>query len=321
MFRKRRQPTPHFRLPPPYDPATGQRASLQWQPTHPYCALFQVAAEDTHDNYVVCRGWEPRAGRFYDYVEGDEDKIGFPVAKPYGRRYIGQYQVGQVFPAMLPMGPEASDGVFGPLGTNPGVSETTQGHPADLDEKIVLLYDDEDRPINWMFVGGGGGVVYRRFTFLSALVPNPGNPTHAEAYLVEYDSDAGGYTVNTDETFTVYDPSGYRRAPAYNEDYWERVIGTAWKPQDRDDWELVSLPHQARWIEAVANGPFTTSDLTVTVDGVQYRDGYEPSSAVTSISNKSVSSAYQFSGADDSKGLALYDELTGGYTIWQWECP
>jgi len=46
--------------------------------------MMQVAAEDTHENYVICRGWDIRFNRFFDYADGDEDNPGIPVAKPYG---------------------------------------------------------------------------------------------------------------------------------------------------------------------------------------------------------------------------------------------
>ncbi len=144
--RKRRQPTPHFKLPPSFDPMTGEHAGLQVPGVSPNCALMQVAAEDTHDDYVVCRGYDTRVKRFFDYVEGDTDKIGISVAKPYGSRTAGSYQVGQMFAALLPLGR---------LGQTPSVAATSEGHPADLDEEVEILYDENDKVINWMLVGAG----------------------------------------------------------------------------------------------------------------------------------------------------------------------
>ena len=142
-IRKRRQPTPGFGLPPPYQPITGERAKLIVQGLFPYCALVQVAAEDTHDDYVVCRGYDPRVKRYFDYEEGDADKEGFAVAKPYGNRTSGIYEIGQVFIALLPIGQ---------LGQNPGVAADTEGHPADLDEDVDILYDTDSKVVNWMIV-------------------------------------------------------------------------------------------------------------------------------------------------------------------------
>ena len=45
-IRKRRQPTPAFQIPSPFNPTTGQRAPLQDKGDSPFCALMQVAAED-----------------------------------------------------------------------------------------------------------------------------------------------------------------------------------------------------------------------------------------------------------------------------------
>ena len=73
-IRRRRQPTPHFKLPPPYNALTGERALLQAQGTYPHCAMMQVAAEDTHDDYVVCRGFDTRIKKFFDYDAEDLEK-------------------------------------------------------------------------------------------------------------------------------------------------------------------------------------------------------------------------------------------------------
>ncbi|GAG43279.1 unnamed protein product, partial [marine sediment metagenome] len=54
--RKRRQPSPDFKLPPPYNPVTGEHADLGKKGPIPAVALMQVIQEDTHDNYLVCRG-------------------------------------------------------------------------------------------------------------------------------------------------------------------------------------------------------------------------------------------------------------------------
>jgi hypothetical protein len=80
----------------------GERAPLQMEGVFPYCVLLQVAAEDDQDNYVLCRGFDPRIGKFIDYAEGNSDKPGIPVAKPYGNRSVGMYQIGEMHAALLP---------------------------------------------------------------------------------------------------------------------------------------------------------------------------------------------------------------------------
>jgi hypothetical protein len=148
-FRKRRQPAPSFKMPPPYQPMTGERAQMMTPGNNPFCALFQVAATDDKVNYVICRGFDPRVKAFIDYEEGNSEKPGIPVAKPYGARAIDTYEVGEVHMAFLPLMR---------IGQNPGVAEATEGHPADLDEEVVILYEDDDSSfVNWMFVPRSGG--------------------------------------------------------------------------------------------------------------------------------------------------------------------
>ena len=110
---------------------------------------MQVAAEDEFADYVICRGYDPRIKKYFDYVEGDADKVGIPVAKPWSNRSTGVYTVGHVFPAVLPLTR---------LGQNPGVAATSEGQPADLDEEVEILTTtagepyDEERVINWLLL-------------------------------------------------------------------------------------------------------------------------------------------------------------------------
>lgn len=143
MTRKRRRPTPGFGIPPPYNPITGGHANLRYEGIHPHCAMMQVAVEDTHANYVICRGYDPRVKKFFDYVEGDADKIGIPVAKPWSNRTVGSYTVGHVFPAVIPLTR---------IGQSPGVAATSDGQPADLDEEVDILYADGGTVVNWILI-------------------------------------------------------------------------------------------------------------------------------------------------------------------------
>jgi len=85
----------------------------------------------------------------------------------------------------------------------------------------------------------------------------------------------------------------------------------------------VEVEHQARWIEFVVNDAsgFSQTDASVTVDGVLYHDGYQPSTPVTTVYNKSASSNYMFKGDDNDKGIALFDRENQKYIINQMECP
>lgn len=171
MFRKRRRPTPHFQIPPPFNPITGEHDDLQVEGVIPYCAMMQVAAEDQYDDYVVCRGFDPRILRFVDYEAGNPDKPGISVAKPHGSRGTGkygvgqgparQYRIGEIFPAFLPTQgndhymPPSPRAVEWRIGQNPGVAEGADdfgGHPEELGDRVSSLVDHNDKVVSWMLI-------------------------------------------------------------------------------------------------------------------------------------------------------------------------
>ena len=140
---------------------TGERASLQTHGIFPYCVLMQVAAEDTEAEYVLCRGFDVRINKFIDYEEGNDDKPGIPVAKPYGFRSAGVYELAQVCAAALPVQCSAPSPTTAPmrLGQNPGKAADSVDQPADLDEELEELYTTDGKAVNWMFIGSSGGAV------------------------------------------------------------------------------------------------------------------------------------------------------------------
>jgi len=167
VFRKRRRPTPNFKIPPPYNPIQGENANLRQDGISPFCAMMQVTEEDVYDNYVVCRGFDPRQLKFMENIS---------VAKPFGKRVPGVYKVAEVYPAFLPtqgnanfmdfrnvvyVPPSPSD-VLWRVGQNPGVVSggLTGGQPEVLSEEIGILYDNNGKVINWLLIdskGTGGG--------------------------------------------------------------------------------------------------------------------------------------------------------------------
>jgi len=174
MFRKRRRPTPNFKIPPPYNPIHGEQANLRQEGTSPWCAMMQVAAEDTYANYVICRGFDPRILRFVDYAEGDSNKPGISVAKPFGKRRAGAYEIAEIYPALLPTQgnagfddfrqvvfvPPSPAGVNWRVGQNPGVvtgGGLDGGQPADLTDTIEVLYDHNGKVVNWLLVDNASG--------------------------------------------------------------------------------------------------------------------------------------------------------------------
>lgn len=154
MFRKRRIPAPHFGIPgAPFNPVTGQRAQMNPQATPgTILATFQVigddpddeATQDTHENYVVCRGFEPQIDPFFRYLHDPKtkpDTTSIKVAKPYAVRGTYPYKQGQILVAAR---------ILTRLGANQGKAVTSVGHPADLDEQAELLLDDDDVAIAWL---------------------------------------------------------------------------------------------------------------------------------------------------------------------------
>lgn len=186
MWRKRRRPTPHYKVPPPYNPLHGEQANLRQEGVSPFCAMVQVAAEDTHENYVVCRGFDPRILKFIDYAEGDASKPGISVAKPFGKRRTGTYEIGEIYPALLPTQgnadfmdfrqvtfiPPSPVGVNWRLGQNPGVVQgggLDGGQPENLSGTIEILYDDSGKVINWLLIDSDGGDKHYLFTLLENM--------------------------------------------------------------------------------------------------------------------------------------------------------
>ena len=179
VFRKRRRPTPHYKVPPPFNPITGETAELQPEGNYPYCAMMQVAEEDTYDSYVICRGYDTRIAKFIDYEQGNPLKPGISVAKLYGHRGSSTYDVGQgsarkfrvgeIFPAFLPAQgtgysptdaipnytPPSPTSVLWRTGQNPGSTSATDvwgGHPENLTAEVSSLYDHNGKAVNWMFI-------------------------------------------------------------------------------------------------------------------------------------------------------------------------
>ncbi len=194
-WRKRRSPAPAFRQPAPYDPRKGRYARVGVEGILSRVAMMQVvgddetvANEDTHDNYVLCRGYDPETRKFYHSVA---------CGKPYGLRGTNPYQLAEVIPAIK---------VMTRIGETPGVAETTVGHPADLDETIEILKDDAGHPIAWLLLDTGSGQRFRIFRLTEALAfggtatANPRN----------WDEVAGDDVTDTTTEITVWDYIGDR---------------------------------------------------------------------------------------------------------------
>jgi hypothetical protein len=199
-IRKRKNPTPGFRLPPPFNAMTGERADLVMRGVVSRCAMMQVigddeteANEDTHDNYVLCRGFDPETKKFYHSIA---------VAKPYSVRGSHPYRLAELFAAMK---------AATRLGDNCGKSSVTTGQPADLDETIDLLLDDDSKPIYWLDISGGHSA-----HILSGVLDDP-LPAGGSATMSIWELDDGAFfsdwlteSSDTLDNVTVYAPAVMR---------------------------------------------------------------------------------------------------------------
>jgi hypothetical protein len=212
--------------------------------------MMQVAAEDTHANYVICRGFDVRIRKFINYVADDEDNPGIPVAKPYGKRTTGQYRIGEVYSALLPLqtgNPSPTDAPFR-FGQNPGVAAVSSGQPADLDETVGILYTEEDVVINWMLVDSAGSTSLVRFELLEDMTVG-GCKLAAVREFKNDDAEAecGYWETNTamqimvqDQTRRLCGWAGFELSgedyvrPAWCDEEADAVgsIGDAWLPSD-----------------------------------------------------------------------------------------
>ena len=129
--KKRRRVHEGIGTSPPFDPHTGKYATLRVEGLHPFCAMMQVAAADTYEDYVICRGFDPRIRKFVDYAAGDADKLGISVAKPFGKRTTSTYTVAQVFPAFLP-----TQGPVGEYGQELVGENYVPPSPTDVDWRL-----------------------------------------------------------------------------------------------------------------------------------------------------------------------------------------
>ncbi len=180
MFRKTRRPTPHFQIPPPFNAVTGEHDDLREYGVYPYCAMMQIAEDDEHENFVICRGFDPRLLRFVDYEADNIKKPGISVAKPFGKRTVGTYQKAEIYAAVLPIQgnatpytPPSPVEVKWRLGQNPGyvaLGAEEGGQPGSLDDEVAILYDHNDKVINWILLDSAKSSTSRTITGIATDV-------------------------------------------------------------------------------------------------------------------------------------------------------
>jgi len=193
MWRKRKMAAPNFGH-VPYNPIHGDQASLRQDGTSPFCAMFQIAAEDVYDDYVICRGFDPRILRFIDYAAGDANKPGISVAKPFGKRTAGTYEIAEVYPAFLPTQgnagfadfrqvvymPPSPETVSWRVGQNPGVvtGGLAGGQPDSLSDAIGILYDHNEKVVNWLLIDSSSSTALGTLTGKATAVGTQSGGDH-----------------------------------------------------------------------------------------------------------------------------------------------
>ena len=359
MFKKRRAVAPGFRLPPPFNPLTGQHKGLA-QPTDP-SRITTMRVKEIHDDYLVCEGWDPDShGYFLDHK----------VAKPMALRRnpvktiiipgeseededtelaVGESRYDQVYPPYFPgelIVAAKMIGVVGGAVARPVVS-AAEGE----DEGGVLLTPEDQTlpdgmPYEGMAVNSEGETVvdevpvkisegYPVFwidlnvagrTFREAIklfelktALTPGST--ADAYPLDDEGDP--ITDDEDLVFEVEDVCGVYRGrakDAYDEPHDQGSRGEA--RLRNGVWEIVYLTPHALVIRGQLTAALATTDSTCTIDGLEVM---QPSGAIIVNSDPAAAmtstNRHSHEGSEDGEVTAMWDEYNDVFYNVQTDCP
>jgi len=298
MWKKKRAAAPYFKTPPVYNPVTGERAPLGDTASLTRIAMAQVTESDSHDNYVVCRLFDPEFGKLLKSVN---------VAKPYSLRGTNPYVVGQVFAAAKPRTA---------LGDTPGMAETSVGQPADLDEKVVILTDDDDGyPIAWLDISGGSS------NSLIPYIPSddvaPGDED-IEAYAVKDD-----LTADTDsDTILIQNkfPGLYRGLGADHSEFTPSPVAIVFTEVMPDGNPHIAFGlGQAKMIRCQAKMSGSEKTLA-TVDHITPMDGGQ--NPVADSTSATLTMTYDGTWETDNGawGVATWDEAADVWRPLEFPC-
>lgn len=205
---------------PPVHPLDVDYANLRAKGVHPYCAMVQVAEDDKYEDYVICRGFDPRIRKFVDYEAGNAAKPGISVAKPFNKRIKCFYHLGQVFPAFIPtqgpsdyVPPSPSD-VDWRVGRNPGTATVAcVGQPKSMSGKITELLDHNNEYVNWMLIDSGQVFMWVELAENLTLCGS------ASAYILAADANGDACARCTYTTLTVTDACGVVSSCLYYDEF------------------------------------------------------------------------------------------------------
>jgi len=303
-IRQRKNPTPAFNLPPPYNPVTGQYADLVAEGKFPYCAMMQIAEDDDEDDYVICRGFDTRIGKFYDSIA---------VAKPYGNRQAGVYTVGQMFPAVLP---------FTKIGQTPGVAATTEGHPADLDEVVGILYTTSGVVINWLLLDGGGTAV-AHYELYDAHAPGGTSTAYVRPWSgSDYVTDTAADKIEVVDVLKQFRGRARSAVPAAEDD----VAGVRGKHGSfgmatlrNSQWEIDAMQPHATWIRAlVYDTDGFTGGATIAVDNVVVIQPVDTAILMADVTP--ANNIHLWDGDDNAKLTLAWNDQSESWDFVQMDC-
>jgi hypothetical protein len=248
-------------MPNPFNPIQGENANLRQDGVSPYCTMMQVAAEDTYADYVICRGFDPRILRFIDYAEGDANKPGISVAKPYGKRVVDTYEIAEIYPALLPTQgnteftgfrqvtytPPSPVAVEWRVGQNPGKvtgGGLEGGQPEALSDAIEILYDHNGKVVNWLLVDGGASVVGGNIEYTIDTLRTETTGPYTGLIIAEVVVKVADDTSLIGTTLDVVDHSGciFDEDPMTGYTGWA-AWGAAWSLDVDDECETLTPKH------------------------------------------------------------------------------
>ncbi len=352
MFKKRRPVAPHFRVPPPFNPLTGERKFLQQPPDLPRVTTMRV--KEIYDDYLVCEGWDPDMHAYYkDHLvakpmalrKNPVDLIVFPdtFEKPAGQAIVDQtdppYFVGELIVAAKMMGitggavgvPTVDDDgkLLGPADETAPEEMPMEGMTASAGGSGESGTLGDGYPIYWLDLNVTGRTwrTERHFELKDALTPGG----FATAHPLSWDSDASDWAVDTTaaKEFTVHDIWGAfrgRAKDAYTSPHDQGSRGVAIWNGERGIYQIAELTPHALMIRGKLTATLVTTDTTFTIDediggvGIMQPTGglitdQDPAGNIT------VYNIFSWAGDNNGACIAAWNENTDHWEALQVECP
>ena len=168
---------------------------------------------------------------------------------------------------------------------------------------------------------GGGNTKERHFELKDALTPGG----TATAHPLEWDNDAGDWTVNTEaaDEFEVEDLRGIYRGRAKDAYSSPHNQGSRGEARLRNGvWEITYLQPHALLIRGQLTADLETTDATCAIDGVEVM---QPSGAIIvttdPAANVTSTNRHKHEGSENGEVTAAWDEANDVFYNVQTDCP